>query len=84
MCRCGPVVVLAIAACAVAGCTNPEIEAQQWDEIQTVAQTVTEMRQYLSDLEGRVDSLRGVTAKQDTALRLIVDFTGANVPGYRQ
>ena len=69
---------------AMSGCVSPEVEAKQWDEIQAVSQTVTDLRTYIGDLEQMVDSLRRLSAKQDTAIRLIVDFTGAIVPGYRQ
>lgn len=70
-------------ALAFSGCMNPELEARQWDEIQTLQTTVTELTTYTNDLNAALDSLRRVTAKQDTALRLLTDFTGAIVPGYR-
>jgi hypothetical protein len=68
---------------AMSGCMNPEVEAKQWDEIQATNQTVLEMRQYVQDLETLVDSLRNVDMKQDSALRTLVDFTGAQVPAYK-
>jgi hypothetical protein len=69
---------------ACSGCINPEVEARQWDEIQNAVQTATDARTYVGDLEATVDSLRGVVAKQDSAIRILADFTGAIVPGYRQ
>lgn len=68
---------------AMSGCMNPEIETKQWDEIQAAAQTVQELRGYVQDLETLVDSLRNVDMKQDSALRTLVDFTGAQVPAYK-
>lgn len=68
---------------AMSGCMNPAIEAKQWDEIQAVSQTMLELRTYVQDLEALVDSLRNVDMKQDSALRTIVDFTGAHVPAYK-
>src|SRR5256885_17000396 len=50
---------------AMGGCMNPEVEAKQWDEIQGLNQTMTEMRKYVQDLETLVDSLRNVDMKQD-------------------
>lgn len=78
---------LGVAIVAIAlipnGCMNPELEARQWDEIQTLQNTVSDMQTRAGDLEVLVDSLKKVTAKQDTALRLLADFTGAIIPGYR-
>ena len=76
--------IVAVAAAGVAGaCTNPEVEAKQWDEIQAIAATVQELKTYANDLELIIDSLNKIVLRQDTALRLIVDFTGAQVPGYK-
>ena len=77
--------IMAVAASGLAGgCMNPEVEAKQWDEIQAVAATVTELKTYNSDLETLVDSLHRVVAKQDSAIRVLIEFTGAQVPAYRQ
>ena len=76
-------IVALVAAGAVGACSNPELEAQQWDEIQNLSAGIAELKGYASDLEFRVDSLSKMVLRQDTALRLIVDFTGAQVPGYR-
>jgi len=73
-----------IAAAAVLGsCASPQTELKQWDEIQAVSATVNELKAYTSDLESLVDSLQKIVARQDTALRIIVDFTGAQVPAYK-
>ena len=69
---------------ALSGCMNTELEARQWDEIQQMQATLDEIRTYTGDLERLVDSLRTTALKQDTAIRLLADFTGAIVPGYRQ
>jgi hypothetical protein len=76
-------VAVLVSACVVGACTNPEVATKQWDEIQTLSASITELKAYSSDLESRLDSLNKIVARQDTALRLIVDFTGAQVPGYR-
>jgi hypothetical protein len=77
-----PVSVIGAAA-LIGGCVNTEVEVQQWDEIQALQNSVTELRTYTSELELLIDSLNKVMLRQDTALRLIVDFTGAQVPAYR-
>jgi hypothetical protein len=81
----GPIItiVVLVSVGVVGACTNPEIENRQWNEIQTLSASITELKAYASDLESRVDSLHTIVLRQDTALRLIVDFTGAQVPGYR-
>jgi hypothetical protein len=76
--------ILAVAAAAVAGsCSSPETELKQWDEIRALEASLNELRGYTSDLETLVDSLNRIMLRQDTALRIIVDFTGAQVPAYR-
>ena len=72
------------AAGALGACISPEVEAKQWDEIQALSATVTDLRAYTGDLEGLVDSLHKIVLRQDTAIRILVDFTGAQVPSYRQ
>jgi len=67
----------------MSGCLNPALETKQWDEIQATEQTMLELRGYVQDLETLVDSLRNVDMKQDSALRTLVDFTGAQVPAYK-
>ena len=76
-------VVALVTAGVVGACTNPELETKQWIEIQALGASVTELKAYTSDLETLVDSLHRMVLRQDTALRLLVDFTGAQVPGYR-
>ncbi len=76
--------IAAVTGAAVAGgCANPQVELQQWDEIQALQANVSELRTYAGELELLIDSLNRVMLRQDTALRLIVDFTGAQVPAYR-
>lgn len=77
------VAVLSVSA-GVGACMNPELEARQWEEIQNVSSEVVGLRDYTGALEDMVDSLRRVIARQDTAIRLLVDFTGAHVPGFRE
>ena len=77
-------VALALVAAGVAGaCSSPQIETKQWDEIQALGASISELKAYNNELETRIDSLNRVVLRQDTALRVIVEFTGAQVPGYR-
>lgn len=76
--------VIVCSALAAGNCTNPQVELQQMDAIKANEEALTELRTYVGDLESEIDSLRSVALKQDTALRLIVDFTGAQVPSYRR
>jgi hypothetical protein len=62
---------------------NPEVETKQWDQIQTVEQNLNDLRSNIAELSSTVDSLTHIVARQDSALRVIVDFTGAYVPAYR-
>lgn len=71
-------------ALACTTCTNPDVQLKQEDEIQQVAESVNQLRTEIAGLESTIDSLNAVILKQDTALRLIVDFTGAQVPSYRK
>lgn len=78
------VALIVVTGAAVAGgCTNQQVDLQQWDEIQALQASVSELRSYANELETLIDSLNKVMLRQDTALRLIVDFTGAQVPAYR-
>jgi hypothetical protein len=72
-----------IGAAIAGGCSNPKVDLQQWDEIQALQASVGELRSYTGELEMLIDSLNKVVLRQDTALRLIVDFTGAQVPAYK-
>ena len=77
--------VTAVTAAAIAGgCTSPQVDLAQWDEIQALQASVSELKTYTNELELLIDSLNKVMLRQDTALRLIVDFTGAQVPAYRE
>ena len=76
--------IAAVTAAAIAGgCANPQVDLQQWDEIQAIQANISELKSYTNELEQLIDSLNKVILRQDTALRLIVDFTGAQVPGYK-
>jgi hypothetical protein len=79
-----PLIAFLAVVLALSGCMNTELETRQWDEIQQMQTALDEIRTYTGDLERLVDSLRKMTLKQDTAIRLLADFTGAIVPGYRQ
>lgn len=76
--------IAAVTGAAIAGaCAQPGVELQQWDEIQALQASVSELKTYTNELESMIDSLNRVMLRQDTALRLIVDFTGAAVPAYK-
>jgi hypothetical protein len=78
------VAIATVTGAAIAGgCTNQQVDFMQWDEIQALQASVTELKSYAGELEMLIDSLNKVMLRQDTALRLIVDFTGAQVPAYR-
>jgi hypothetical protein len=72
--------ILALALVTAAGCTNPEREAQLFTELQAVGDALNETRSYVADLELRLDSLVRVTARQDTALMRLSEFTGVQIP----
>ena len=76
--------VAVIGAAVAGGCTNQAVDLQQWDEIQALQANVSELKSYTGELEMLIDSLNRVMLRQDTALRLIVDFTGAQVPAYKE
>ena len=77
--------IAGVAGAAIAGaCAAPGVDLQQWDEIQALQASVSELKSYTNELETMIDSLNRVMLRQDTALRLIVDFTGATVPAYKE
>jgi hypothetical protein len=77
--------IICVTGAAIAGaCSSPQVDLQQWDEIQALQASVSELKTYTNELEMLIDSLNRVMLRQDTALRLIVDFTGAAVPAYRE
>lgn len=73
-----------VGAAAAGACANPRVDLQQWDEIQGLQNSVSELKTYSNELEGVIDSLNKILMRQDTAIRLLVDFTGAQVPAYRK
>lgn len=83
--RFSPITVVAFVAGAatVGACANPRVDLEQWDELQTIQNSISELKTYTNDLELLIDSLNKVVMRQDSALRLIVDFTGAQVPAYK-
>ena len=77
--------IAAVTGAAIAGgCANPQVDLQQWDEIQAIQSSISELKTYTNELEQLIDSLNKVILKQDTALQLLVDFTGAQVPAYKK
>lgn len=76
-------IALVTSAAILGSCTDPRVDLQQWDEIQALQASVAELKGYTGELQTQIDSLTRILQRQDTALRLIVDFTGAQVPAYK-
>jgi hypothetical protein len=72
--------LLVVAAAALGACTNPEREAQLMSELVAMGDALNETRSYIADLEGRLDSLRTVVARHDTATIRLAEFTGVQIP----
>lgn len=77
----GPRTFVVILGAVVAGaCTNPQREAQLLSEISAMGDAINETRSYVADLESRVDSLKTVVARLDTATVRLAEFTGVQIP----
>ena len=63
-----------------AGCVrNPQSEAQAAQQFQEIADALNELRQSTASLNGTVDSLRTVVARQDTTISRMAAVTGVPV-----
>lgn len=58
---------------------NPEAEAKAAQQFLEIGDAITELRQTASMLDGTVDSLRTVIAKQDTTIARLAAATGVPV-----
>ncbi|MFI5309735.1 MAG: hypothetical protein ACHQQ3_00765 [Gemmatimonadales bacterium] len=66
--------------CAMAGClTSPKTEALRQAQMQEAADAINDLRVTTSTLEGTLDSLRYVVAKQDTTIARLANVTGVVV-----
>src|SRR5437868_138176 len=63
---------------AVAGCANPRTQTNIAQALNEASTAVSGMQQDITDLQAAVDSLRTVTARQDTIIRKLANL--ANVP----
>ena len=62
------------------GCVrNPQSEAQAAQQFQEIADALNELRQSTASLNGTVDSLRTVVARQDTTISRMAAVTGVPV-----
>jgi hypothetical protein len=68
---------LALAALALGGCyQDPEQQIAQQQMMLDMSDAVNDIGLQLADLQATMDSLRGVIAKQDTAIYRIANITG--------
>jgi hypothetical protein len=69
--------VLALAALLIlASCRDPRAEANIAQAMTDVGTQITAMQQDYALLQGQVDSLRGVVARQDTILGRLASMAG--------
>jgi polyhydroxyalkanoate synthesis regulator phasin len=64
---------------AAGGCTNPRIQANIAQTLNDVGNELTAQRQDMSTLQEQIDSLKQVTAHQDSVIKRILNVTG--IPG---
>lgn len=61
---------------ALTGCRDPRAEANIAQAMTEVGTQITSMQQDYAILQGQVDSLRGVVARQDTILGRLASMAG--------
>ena len=67
----------AVGALSLAGCvSSPQAEATRAQQMIELGDAVTQLRQQTADLQGAVDSLKLVLAKQDTTNARLANVTG--------
>ena len=64
--------VLTLAACV----SSPQAEATRAQQMTDMSDAVTQLRQQTADLQGAIDSLKLVLAKQDTTNARLANVTG--------
>jgi hypothetical protein len=78
--RLRPFVLTAALLLPLAGCVrNPEAEARAAQQFIEIGDALNDLRQTTSVLNGTVDSLRTVIAKQDTTITRLAAATGVPV-----
>jgi len=71
---------LAVVPGALTGClTNPRAEALRQQQMVEVGDAINDMRVTLGEMNGTLDSLRLVIAKQDTTIARLANVTGVVV-----
>jgi hypothetical protein len=69
--------VVALCAVALVGCyQDPEERIAQQQLLQDMSDVVNQLGMQVSELQGTVDSLRLIVAKQDTAVYRMANVTG--------
>jgi hypothetical protein len=78
--RLRPFALTAALLLSLAGCVrNPEAEARAAQQFLEIGDALNDLRQTTSVLDGTVDSLRTVIAKQDTTITRLAAATGVPV-----
>ena len=70
------VAALACALTLFAGCRNPQADAYVAEQLQALGDEVNAARQQEADMQGQIDSLRMVVARQDTLLNQLASMAG--------
>ncbi|MBX3132377.1 MAG: hypothetical protein KF689_03165 [Gemmatimonadaceae bacterium] len=77
MSRLARLAIFAAAATALGACyQDPEQQIAQQQMMLDMSDAVNDIGLQLADLQAKVDSLRGVIAKQDTAIYRMANITG--------
>ena len=75
-----PLALTAALLLSLAGCVpNPEAEARAAQQFLEIGDALNELRQTTGALNGTVDSLRTVIAKQDTTIARLANLAGVPV-----
>ena len=72
--------LLLVACVLVAGCANPRVQENMAQAMIDFGNELAGMRQDISALQGTVDSLRQLMAKQDTVIDHLATLAGVPVP----
>lgn len=70
---------LVLLAVLGAGCLPTEHDLQVAQSIVEMGDAMAQVQQYLGDLQEQIDSLRLVTARQDTIIRQLANLAGVPV-----
>jgi hypothetical protein len=73
------ILVCLAAMLASGGCTNPRVQANIAQALNDVGSELTAQRQDMALLQDQIDSLKQVTAHQDSVIKRILNVTG--IPG---